>query len=204
MCDWGGSSPRMWGTLVGSLVCRHVIRFIPTHVGNTTLSGGVFLLMPVHPHACGEHGEGTGSMGAPFGSSPRMWGTHDFFEKISDKDRFIPTHVGNTLSDLLSSVDGTVHPHACGEHDVVEVFRPFEGGSSPRMWGTPLKPGTSANPSRFIPTHVGNTSYNEYHYQIAAVHPHACGEHYCVICDDYGRSGSSPRMWGTQQIIDCT
>ncbi len=50
-------------------------------------------------------------------------------------------------------------------------------GSSPRMWGTlALCPGELLE-NRFIPTHVGNTYPGEIPKLLAAVHPHACGEH---------------------------
>ena len=32
-----GSSPRMWGTLLPAMHNSHMLRFIPTHVGNTIL-----------------------------------------------------------------------------------------------------------------------------------------------------------------------
>ena len=51
----------------------------------------------------------------------------------------------------------SVHPHACGEHDFVK--RPYSGdvGSSPRMWGTLDMQAAFQQYCRFIPTHVGNT-----------------------------------------------
>ncbi len=50
-----GSSPRMWGTLSSRECENGSHRFIPTHVGNTRMSGFVRSAMTVHPHACGEH-----------------------------------------------------------------------------------------------------------------------------------------------------
>ena len=52
-------------------------------------------------------------------------------------------------------------------------------GSSPRTWGTPRPPPRAPGPSRFIPTHVGNTR------DITDT----CG----IAC------GSSPRTWGTHR-----
>ena len=52
------------------------VRFIPTHVGNTPTASSAVASGSVHPHACGEH-RLTGDRGRkPYGSSPRMWGTH--------------------------------------------------------------------------------------------------------------------------------
>ena len=91
-------------------------------------------------------------------------------------------------------------------------------GSSPRMWGTPLRGTLAFGTDRFIPTHVGNTNLMLMKTGDHTVHPHACGEHFLcsfsvnVFCsvhphacgEHLGRfssesdySGSSPRMWGT-------
>ena len=71
-----GSSPRVWGTCgrsgwvnaayrfiptcVGNISIsarrsRYAARFIPTCVGNITFSGGASAQRTVHPHVCGEH-----------------------------------------------------------------------------------------------------------------------------------------------------
>ncbi len=70
-----GSSPRMWGTLAIAQGKKHVKRFIPTHVGNTSQASEQASPEPVHPHACGEHGNIVRNIGTKVGSSPRMWGT---------------------------------------------------------------------------------------------------------------------------------
>jgi len=91
-----GSSPRMWGTLLVSAQGRWVVRFIPTHVGNTRMSFRPRTPSSVHPHACGEHSVPSYSA-VPFGgSSPRMWGTLNWVKFERSDMRFIPTHVGNT------------------------------------------------------------------------------------------------------------
>ena len=94
----GGSSPRMWGTLLGNVLGRKELRFIPTHVGNTVLISLRPLDPSVHPHACGEHMATLVADDSVTGSSPRMWGTRISYGHPSLHLRFIPTHVGNTLS----------------------------------------------------------------------------------------------------------
>ncbi len=54
-CSSVGSSPRMWGTRYGWFSIQGNIRFIPTHVGNTSCSACLSSTRSVHPHACGEH-----------------------------------------------------------------------------------------------------------------------------------------------------
>jgi len=111
-----GSSPRMWGTHLIQFHPQRFGRFIPTHVGNTFSSPAMSQSFTVHPHACGEHIKRLGIIVVVGGSSPRMWGTHYNNAIYPIRQRFIPTHVGNTLPPHTASVEGSVHPHACGEH----------------------------------------------------------------------------------------
>ena len=92
-----------------------------------------------------------------------------------------------------------VHPHACGEHGAGETELYFEGGSSPRMWGTRAEERCSLQRLRFIPTHVGNTCPIGTTFVTSPVHPHACGEHYFFSKQNLIILGSSPRMWGTHK-----
>jgi len=93
-----------------------------------------------------------------------------------------------------------VHPHACGEHTSNQSSKLDIPGSSPRLWGTLQTPGVQYNPERFIPTPVGNTRYLSGAIFSASVHPHACGEHLTIDLTSFSRSGSSPRLWGTQLL----
>ncbi len=91
--------------------------------------------------------------------------------------RFIPTRVGNTGTNVITTSSYTVHPHARGEHATMNS-RSFSGiGSSPRAWGTRAERAAVRGLSRFIPTRVGNTSSRWLHITNAPVHPHARGEH---------------------------
>ncbi len=154
---YGGSSPRMWGTLGIRDYVLQRLRFIPTHVGNTSLVRTPRSIPTVHPHACGEHRVGRRRLHPATGSSPRMWGTRCARQCRGVGERFIPTHVGNTTSPVCGSCVWTVHPHACGEH--AGPFSPARRryGSSPRMWGTRGQWVPHPTTWRFIPTHVGNT-----------------------------------------------
>ena len=148
----------MWGTQIAIERVLPPIRFIPTHVGNTTPGSCHTYSLPVHPHACGEHGGDVKTPAALHGSSPRMWGTRNAPVSAYLIHRFIPTHVGNTHLTLPPIPHRPVHPHACGEHLPLSVALVYYRGSSPRMWGT-LHPDDSHRvTNRFIPTHVGNTA----------------------------------------------
>ena len=70
-----GSSPRVWGTF-SRFAFRHLKRrFIPTGVGNMSVSFTYSEETSVHPHGCGEHVKFAVSVPKLAGSSPRVWGT---------------------------------------------------------------------------------------------------------------------------------
>ncbi len=91
-----GSSPRTWGTHLLHDEVEGLLRFIPTHVGNTRRGPGCGCHPSVHPHARGEHVASCSDSSRSSGSSPRTWGTRDAAGVEDASDRFIPTHVGNT------------------------------------------------------------------------------------------------------------
>ena len=201
MVGSGGSSPRMWGTLITKPHGQFIRRFIPTHVGNT---GGPVAPAPiatVHPHACGEHWMWKVHCSFKAGSSPRMWGTPPAWRHGMEIRRFIPTHVGNTNCQARLRLPKPVHPHACGEHAGLPLGLSLGTGSSPRMWGTPRLPPLGVVGDRFIPTHVGNTRLPRSARYRLSVHPHACGEHGLPMRPRTAMAGSSPRMWGTRSRI---
>ena len=147
----------MWGTRKNPVISCFIRRFIPTYVGNTVWYIQVPKGTTVHPHVCGEHYCIDAFLAFSFGSSPRMWGTPLRPGAIDKRLRFIPTYVGNTKEEIKNDIHTAVHPHVCGEHIVPPVVGGMIDGSSPRMWGTPLRPCLRYLFDRFIPTYVGNT-----------------------------------------------
>ena len=194
-----GSSPRAWGTHDHPRPSRGVSRFIPTRVGNTHVTTGPAVDLPVHPHARGEHSSRSATSCARCGSSPRAWGTLRLLGRQQLDRRFIPTRVGNTRAMILRVARTPVHPHARGEHSASGSPNLSRNGSSPRAWGTHQQARHARPHRRFIPTRVGNTSTAPRSLNHFAVHPHARGEH--VMTPEWIRrvGGSSPRAWGTLQ-----
>ena len=172
-----GSSPRVWGT------------FIAEMFGDDTDK--------VYPHVCGEHSVAHTGMLALDGSSPRVWGTLTNAAGNGDYIRFIPTCVGNIIRQWWRRCGLAVHPHVCGEHFCGVSLAGSFLGSSPRVWGTCLAPGSSYSPHRFIPTCVGNIMTKGTYPDNSTVHPHVCGEHIVSPACTGILAGSSPRVWGT-------
>ena len=105
-------------------------------MGNTCVKAAAWSSTPVHPHARGEHdGEAYHAYMAD-GSSPRPWGTPGLQHAAGVHHRFIPTPVGNTCSTHAQPRLMSVHPHARGEHVLLNVSFMYRVGSSPRPWGT--------------------------------------------------------------------
>jgi len=192
-----GSSPRPWGTHRRTDPPRGGRRFIPTPVGNTVPRSARRRRSTVHPHARGEHVLLVPVTVAAFGSSPRPWGTRATRLTGSQKARFIPTPVGNTSPARRPATLRSVHPHARGEHTLPCWPHWYVSGSSPRPWGTRGEAVGRLQPSRFIPTPVGNTTARSTSTGSRPVHPHARGEHHAFPSIRAAAAGSSPRPWGT-------
>ena len=125
-----------------------------------------------------------------------MWGILSANSPVCAGTRFIPTHVGNTGNRQCNSRRYTVHPHTCGEYQYCKLFFCVESGSSPHMWGIHLYTIIERTITRFIPTHVGNTSYYTDQDIQNTVHPHTCGEYFPPTLEFFFHCGSSPHMWG--------
>ena len=136
-----------------------------------------------------------------FGSSPRAWGTPGRGQRHSRLERFIPTGVGNTTPRNTHRRPSPVHPHGRGEHFCACDWVSPSSGSSPRAWGTRTRRRGSPAPRRFIPTGVGNTRCCRPRICPRSVHPHGRGEHIDGRARVRGAGGSSPRAWGTPELL---
>ena len=146
-------------------------------MGNTSLNPCILTSVTVHPHTRGEHYIIITNFINFYGSSPHTWGTPQQYNHFHLLQRFIPTHVGNTVSVMSCTLLSAVHPHTRGEHLVSQLASGAVHGSSPHTWGTRVAPGLYGSVCRFIPTHVGNTNLRSADDPARAVHPHTRGEH---------------------------
>ena len=167
-------------------------------MGNTHFRRSGQGVCAVHPHVRGEYTFHLIPFWANSGSSPRAWGIHLPSNTVLGKFRFIPTCVGNTALSIFFSLLLAVHPHVRGEYASACPIVSATLGSSPRAWGIlqdkPMRP----NPSRFIPTCVGNTFSYFTPLVKYPVHPHVRGEYRLRRGRRDSVVGSSPRAWGIQ------
>ncbi len=153
--------------------------------------------MAVHPRACGEHMRLGLRSSFRSGSSPRLRGTciaHHLTAKIH---RFIPAPAGNMIRSRHQKLKTSVHPRACGEHEMYRGSTANCIGSSPRLRGTCQASRRISNRRRFIPAPAGNIAPAAMRLSATSVHPRACGEHGKARGVTAGRVGSSPRLRGT-------
>ncbi len=133
------------------------------------------------------------------GSSPRVRGTRDHTTHTGAKHRFIPARAGNTDLSMAGVKRKTVHPRACGEHELSGGGSALARGSSPRVRGTPVALCIPPFPGRFIPARAGNTVPCTTSQRQGTVHPRACGEHRRATALPRHCGGSSPRVRGTPE-----
>ena len=177
------------------------LRFIPTHAGNTHAPGIALRYSPVHPHTRGEHVNENDATGRQAGSSPHTRGTRRYVPPPLRKNRFIPTHAGNTHMTIYAQSEKTVHPHTRGEHSNGRTCVRNTRGSSPHTRGTPQRLAAAPMIDRFIPTHAGNTFDQYPSNSPLSVHPHTRGEHMRSVGVRAPRCGSSPHTRGTPEYL---
>ncbi len=195
-----GSSPRAWGTGGHGLPAIHILRFIPTSVGNGQSPTFQTCTSPVHPHERGERSGSSGCRCEGGGSSPRAWGTDVHKPPGHRSRRFIPTSVGNGAEAWAAPRCLSVHPHERGERRFAWPGSRAYFGSSPRAWGTVHDPSLIVFVARFIPTSVGNGIDKREKSGSKTVHPHERGERRSLSTSVVWLNGSSPRAWGTADL----
>ena len=172
----GGSSPHPWGIPKIIKKGHTQSRFIPTSVGNTSISQQIDNQSAVHPHIRGEYFILSITPVFGYGSSPHPWGIRRSTARSSSSGRFIPTSVGNTQTNFLDAL--------------------LLNGSSPHPWGILALFSSIRSTSRFIPTSVGNTARRFYYDYKETVHPHIRGEYHYHLPNQAPHGGSSPHPWG--------
>ena len=125
----------MWGQEENISVYVDTLRIIPTRVGTSQRLYHVGCGSKDHPHACGDKLFFYFLIGAPTGSSPRVWGQVNILNRRLYSVGIIPTRVGTSSFNSPMQPQVRDHPHACGDKTSVAVATVSFRGSSPRVWG---------------------------------------------------------------------
>ena len=178
-----GSSPRVRGTHQQPIVRFRLRRFIPACAGNSQR-----LRLRAHapdrfiPACAGNSPKSAAYKLVVPGSSPRVRGTRDLCEINMKVARFIPACAGNSHAPPPRAPSRSVHPRVCGELELA--------GEEVRYV------------RRFIPACAGNSPYHFSRCSVTTVHPRVCGELTNGTTALYAADGSSPRVRGTQCMLD--
>ena len=131
---------------------------IPAYAGNTPDVARRACLSGDHPRVCGEHLTDDYANADYLGSSPRMRGTPHDVDHGAPELGIIPAYEGNTPAACWKSWQAWDHPRVCGEHRSLSDLSDLEGGSSPRMRGTPVSRLRFYRIRGIIPAYAGNTA----------------------------------------------
>ena len=130
-----GSSPRVWGQECTYLVNQDNTRIIPTRMGTSVSLIFVSTVTWDHPHAYGDKAPSGYPEGVLWGSSPRVWGQERTRSTTFSHSRIIPTRMGTSQLERLSTTRRQDHPHAYGDKFYSVKNCTLCSGSSPRVWG---------------------------------------------------------------------
>jgi len=110
--------------------------------------------------------------------------------------------VGTMLMLSFSAIRSSVHPHACGDDELIARHHPGETGSPPRVWGRYPGRSPGGREARFTPTRVGTMCSPSGSSMPNPVHPHACGDDPSPRDCTLTLYGSPPRVWGRWSPFD--
>ena len=113
--------------------------------------------------------------------------------------RLIPARAGNTTRASPSLVPSSAHPRSRGEHQLLDLCRSRNYGSSPLARGTLIALIGSVLVLRLIPARAGNTPGLSPPRRQWSAHPRSRGEHVLLKSGSVFDSGSSPLARGTHE-----
>ena len=92
-----GSSPRVWGQDSDILTKDGATGIIPTRMGTRVIKKASCVSLWDHPHAYGDKSGRHTKMLRHSGSSPRVWGQDNVYDRHNGTVRIIPTRVGTRI-----------------------------------------------------------------------------------------------------------
>ena len=171
-----GSSPRVRGKLLVSVLFAAYNRLIPACAGKTYTLSSPAGSLSAHPRVCGENGNrmGTGVVGS--GSSPRVRGKPQGICHICQLPGLIPACAGKTQRPSSPLWEGGLIP-ACAGKTSARGQSPQPPAAHPRVCGENV---AKSNPMsitrRLIPACAGKTPGRCSAMVCARAHPRMCGE----------------------------
>ena len=172
-------------------------RLIPARAGSTLMLGHVLLVRRAHPRSRGEHYHKQAKQMRDRDSSPLARGTRSPAAPLHRNARLIPARAGNTTRASPSLVPSSAHPRSRGEHQLLDLCRSRNYGSSPLARGTLIALIGSVLVLRLIPARAGNTPGLSPPRRQWSAHPRSRGEHVLLKSGSVFDSGSSPLARGT-------
>ena len=133
LTHFGGSSPRMRGSLHDFAVSKRIGGIIPAYAGLTRTRALTIRARRDHPRVCGAHASPARILSVYMESSPRMRGSRINISRSDTLFGIIPAYAGLTQSNRCSKTTAWDHPRACGAHGAVSGAGEPPVGSSPRM-----------------------------------------------------------------------
>ena len=148
---------------------------------------------------CGEQWMPCSPRGMIKGSPPRVRGTVWAGIALRAFYRITPACAGNRQAVENPSQGDQDHPRVCGEQ--TPARSPVCGipGSPPRVRGTDWPPKKVAASRRITPACAGNSCCGVLGGIIWKDHPRVCGEQGIFISSLKSRTGSPPRVRGTER-----
>ena len=153
-----GSSPRVRGRPLASLISSGAIRLIPAGAGQTAPTWRQSSHPRAHPRGCGADGDAARGEEAVQGSSPRVRGRRTSCLFLRPLERLIPAGAGQTFAGGSRNALTWAHPRGCGADLALSLWVHHFGGSSPRVRGRRGRGEFGLQVLGLIPAGAGQTS----------------------------------------------
>ena len=137
--------------------------------------------------------------GISLGSPPRVRGTDLYATDATLNNGITPACAGNSVSIFSLALFIKDHPRVCGEQLTAYYILSLITGSPPRVRGTAQAIKYSFSNFGITPACAGNRLEYMKWNMLVKDHPRVCGEQSTPSNRSSGRSGSPPRVRGTDR-----
>ena len=187
----------MRGTVGGNKSEKYKIRITPACAGNRKPKSQKTTVIWDHPRVCGEQQTGPLLYHWFEGSPPRVRGTVVVGSTKTPSRGITPACAGNSPPPAAGPRGDWDHPRVCGEQWVLNHAGLPVSGSPPRVRGTALRALDAHRVGGITPACAGNRRISSLMKTEKWDHPRVCGEQTNFSTPCIGKSGSPPRVRGT-------